>query len=778
MLDQLKSYHIVSWALVVLLAACLVLAPSLWSGGGLVILVLRLFYLKEPRYFRRTLVLVGICLAYFSWIRAGQSSLLAAGDFEGALAMDLATLQVDGDQAKFQGDLVLEEGQTERIQAFYRLGSEEEKATFEGLDQALTWQVRGELSRSQPNRNRYLFNYRAYLERQRIFYLVDLEAMRPVSVQGGWRARLAETQVGVRQALARLANDQVRAYVLALFFNDSQWIDPGAMDSYQTIGMIHLFSLSGFHVNFLLKHCRYVYLRLGGLVDYFDGLALVLLLVYGTLLAWPYGMVRAIGVYLYQVLCRALGRPPSSLEGTAWALIILLWLKPFALFSLGFQLSFALATTLLLLDGGIRRLTSRPILRELARSLACSLVSLPFLLAQNHVFSWLSLVVNYFYSLLFSSFLIPILLILLVLHALGLANFFLGFQTLLGQSLHLLEKISLALSQWQGLTWVTGHLPAWLLFLYGLALVAVFACLQEGQVRRKAGLSLLSLLLVIYLWPNLKVQGQVSALAIGQGDCLLIRLPFNRGNYLIDAGSQPNFFDREPWQVRRKTSTVASRDILPALRAEGVRHLDGIFISHSDYDHYGSLAEICEKIPVDKLYLPIGLAQDEAILADWQGLTRQGWVWLRGGDRLRLGRQATFDIIQPDQLGEGDNEDSLVIWAELYGHSFLFTGDTEGQAEEAMAQRVQGRDLDYLKVAHHGSDHSSPAEVLAGLQPRHAVISVGQNNRYGHPSPRVLADLEAVGAQVWRTDQMGGIYYIFSPKSATIERTIQLEEGE
>ncbi|MDK6804447.1 DUF4131 domain-containing protein [Aerococcus sp. UMB7834] len=218
MLDQLKSYHIVSWALVVLLAACLVLAPSLWAGAGLVILVLRLFSLKEPRYFRSTLVLVGVCLAYFSWIRAGQASLLAVGDFEGTLAMDLATLQVDGDQVKFQGDLVLEEGQTERIQAFYRLGSEEEKATFEGLDQALTWQVRGELSRPQPNRNRYLFNYRAYLERQGIFYLADLEDMRPVSVQGGWQARLAETQVGVRQALARLANDQVRAYVLALFF--------------------------------------------------------------------------------------------------------------------------------------------------------------------------------------------------------------------------------------------------------------------------------------------------------------------------------------------------------------------------------------------------------------------------------------------------------------------------------------------------------------------------------------------------------------------------------
>ncbi|AMB93597.1 DNA internalization-related competence protein ComEC/Rec2 [Aerococcus sanguinicola] len=778
MLDRLKSYHIVSWALLVLLAACLVLAPSIWSAAGLILLLVRLAYLKEPRFFRSTLVLAGLCLAYFAWQAGGSSSLLEAGAFEGALAMDLATLQVDGDQVKFQGDVVLGEGQTERIQAFYRLASEEEQVAFEGLDQALTWQVKGELSQPQPNRNRYLFNYRAYLDRQGIFYLGDLEAMRPLAVQRGWRAFLAEAQVGVRQGLGRLANDQVRAYVLALFFNDSQWIDPDAMASYQTIGMIHLFSLSGFHVNFLLKHCRYVYLRLGGLLDYFDGLALVLLLVYGTLLAWPYGMVRAIGVYLYQVLCRALGRPPSSLEGTSWALIVLVIGQPTAIFSLGFQLSFALAVTLLVLDGGIRRLTPRPLLRELTRSLACSLVSLPFLLVHNHAFSWLSLVVNYFYSLLFSSVLIPVLLLLLVLHALGLANFLLGFQGLLGQALHLLEKISQALSQWQGLTWVTGHLPAWLVFLYGLALVAVLACLQAGQIRRKAGLSLLSLLLVIYLWPNLKVQGQVSALAIGQGDCLLVRLPFNQGNYLIDAGSQPSFFDREPWQVRRKTSTVAGRDILPALRAEGVRHLDGIFISHSDYDHYGSLEEICENLPVDKLYLPIGLAQDEAVLADWQGLTRQGWVWLRTGDRLQLGRQATFDIIQPDQLGQGDNADSLVIWAELYGHSFLFTGDTEGQAEEAMAQRLRGRDLDYLKVAHHGSDHSSPPEVLASLQPRHAVISVGQNNRYGHPSPRVLADLEAVGAQVWRTDEMGGIHYIFSPKSATIERTIQLEEGE
>ncbi|KAA9300776.1 MULTISPECIES: DNA internalization-related competence protein ComEC/Rec2 [Aerococcus] len=778
MLARLKTYHIVSWALLVLLAACLVLAPSIWSGAGLALLVVRLAYLKEPRFFRWSLVLVGLCLAYFSWVGAGQASQLEAGDFEGALAMDLATLQVDGDQLKFQADLLLEEGESEQVQAFYRLESAEEKAAFDGLDQALTWQVSGALERPQPNRNRYLFNYRAYLERQGICFVLDLEGMRPLAVQGGWRPRLAEAQVAIRQQLARLADGQVRAYVLALFFNDSQWIDPEAMDAYQTIGMIHLFSLSGFHVNFLLKHCRYLYLRLGGLLDYFDGLALVLLLVYGTLLAWPFGMVRAVGVYLYRVLCGYLGRPPSSLEGTAWTMMALLFLQPFALFSLGFQLSFALATALLVLDGGIRRLTSRPLGRELVRSLACALVSLPFLLAQHHFFSWLSLLVNYFYSLLFSSFLIPVLLGLLVLHALGLANHLPLFQALLGRGLLVLEKISSALSQWQGLTWVTGHLPAWLFVVYGLALLAFFASLQAGHWGRKAWLPLLSLLALIYCWPNLQWTGQVSALAIGQGDCLLVRLPFNQGNYLIDAGSQPNFFDREPWQVRRQSSTVASREILPALRAEGVRHLDGIFISHSDYDHYGSLAEICENLPVDTLYLPIGLAQDEAVLADWRGLTRQGWHWLKTGDRLHLGRRAVFDIIQPDRLGEGANEDSLVIWAELYGHSFLFTGDTEGQAEAVMGQRVRGRDLDYLKVAHHGSDHSSPPELLAQLRPRHAVISVGKKNRYGHPSPRVLADLEAVGAQVWRTDQMGAIHYIFSPKSATIERTIQLEEGE
>lgn len=163
-----------------------------------------------------------------------------------------------------------------------------------------------------------------------------------------------------------------------------------------------------------------------------------------------------------------------------------------------------------------------------------------------------------------------------------------------------------------------------------------------------------------------------------------------------------------------------------------------IFVnSHPQADHIGALAEV-------------------------EGRYRIGKKWLAGvaGDRIRYGN-LSFDVLWPSdslrsQAGRPSDLNQLSVVVNLvYGEfSALFTGDLGEAGERALARDGLLRQIDVLKVAHHGSKYSSSAEFLSAVRPKLAVISVGRNN-YGHPTSEALERLKAVGARIWRTDKQG-----------------------
>ena len=122
--------------------------------------------------------------------------------------------------------------------------------------------------------------------------------------------------------------------------------------------------------------------------------------------------------------------------------------------------------------------------------------------------------------------------------------------------------------------------------------------------------------------------------------------------------------------------------------------------------------------------------------------------------------------------GSGDaNEDSMVLMLECASIRALFTGDLEGEGEKELLKE-QGEALleaDLLKVGHHGSKNGTSAEFLEKVKPEAAVISCGENNRYGHPSPQVLERLDAAGAHVYRTDRAGAVILEVKGKKALIK---------
>ena len=209
---------------------------------------------------------------------------------------------------------------------------------------------------------------------------------------------------------------------------------------------------------------------------------------------------------------------------------------------------------------------------------------------------------------------------------------------------------------------------------------------------------------------------EVMILDVGQGDCALITLPHHQGTIMIDAAG--SLYKSIPEEV-----------ILPVLKDAQVERIDVLILTHEDYDHSGGYEELSALVEIDRVVTSKEDVSDPSVV---------------------------YALLK-DHVGSDANDNSIVSW---FGHdeiAYLFMGDASTSAEAALLDAYDGLPCDILKLGHHGSDTSSSLRFLHAMKPQLALISVGHDNRYGHPSPSVLASLEQEGIPWLTTAENGAI---------------------
>ena len=199
-------------------------------------------------------------------------------------------------------------------------------------------------------------------------------------------------------------------------------------------------------------------------------------------------------------------------------------------------------------------------------------------------------------------------------------------------------------------------------------------------------------------------------------------------------------------------------------------------VSHAHLDHYGGLASIAEAIPIQRLLVPEGLLAAEhdagALAFALKTLKAQGTriETVNHGSLRALPGDVRLLFWQPLGPEAGHNDSSLVMQVEHQSVRFLFAGDLEHAGEEALL-KSEGfvPRTDILKVPHHGSSTSSTPEFLQALSPREAIVSVGERNRFRHPSPKVMDRYAQSQSRVWRTDQQGAVCVCSTGAGYTIQ---------
>lgn len=255
---------------------------------------------------------------------------------------------------------------------------------------------------------------------------------------------------------------------------------------------------------------------------------------------------------------------------------------------------------------------------------------------------------------------------------------------------------------------------------------------------------------------------RVEILDVGQGDSILIRTPGGKV-VLIDAGTGRGY------------------NIVDYLRKRDVESINLMIATHPHADHIGGLDEVLEAFPVKK-YMDNGLTHTTQSYAKVMKLVESKdikYIRPKVGRQLKLDDGARFDVLHPQLKSLSGtrsdlNSNSIVLRLTHGDNCFLFTGDAEEPTEDILVRKGIGQ-CDILKVAHHGSNHSSSRHFLKAVKPKVALISAGAENRYNHPGDRTIAKLERMGVEIYRTDTMGTIL-LTSDKSKVKIKKLGKEE--
>ncbi|WP_424474867.1 DNA internalization-related competence protein ComEC/Rec2 [Oceanobacillus kimchii] len=604
------------------------------------------------------------------------------------------------------------------------------------------------------------FNYQQFLLQKDIHYQIIIENLnqihctdpQPLSHIYLLRHQLIDYMHG-------RWSDNTVMWLTSIVFGDDSMMDEPTEELFQRWSLSHIIAISGSNITLIIAIVLLLLVKGNIVTKERAQLLLILFLpLYGILAGGEPSVWRAVWMITILLVIQKFKKKFLYIDIFSFVFLSLIIFDPYVIYEVGFQFSFAVTFAILLSAKWVSYSTST-LWNIVQISFVSQMAILPLQLHYFYIFQPLSILLNVIIIPYFTLFVIPLMYIATLLSFLPKRVLF-----ILDNSFQWIHSVVVNF-----LVWVDTYL-SFPLFMNGLSITAVivyyiffFRFMYELEIKRMkvAFLSgVLFCLPIIFgaLKPYLSEEGIVTMFDIGQGDAILIETPYRQDTLLVDAGST---FDFESMEASR---SVYKQILRPYFYSRGITHLDAIILTHEDLDHIGSLEYILEEVTVDTIMVS-SFFDDQLIKNIQASFPNQIIKRIEAVQTIR-GNFTNFHVLSPTSDHQSLNDNSLVLYADL-GAKWLFTGDIGSDVEKTLIKNHPEMNIDILKVAHHGSNTSSDSVYIEEIDPDFGLISVGRNNRYGHPSVEVIETLESKGIDILRTDLHGAIQYYFSNNQGT-----------
>ena len=586
--------------------------------------------------------------------------------------------------------------------------------------------VYGVFKKPKENGNFNLFNYKRYLLSNKINYVVTASKITVIKKNDNVFYTLKNN------LLRKIENaNKSKGYILAFLYADKSLIEKDVYTKYQKIGVSHLFAVSGMHVSLisivLLKLLNKIKERKRYII------VSIFLSIYLFLTNFTISMVRATFQFILFFINKSFKLNIDNSNLVLLLFSILVIINPYNIYNIGFLFSFIISFTLIRCSKLIK---GKFIIKSLKTSLISFFSSMPVLINNFFEVNFLGIILNIIYIPFVSYILFPLSLVTVL---------FPSLDNILYMFISYFEKITDFFSNIKFLSFSICKMNIFLIIMYYI--IFIYILKRKKSLVYKIIIAIISL---IFLINNGRiVNSEVSILDVGQGDSSLIRL--KNKNILIDTGGNINY-------------DISKNILIPYFKSVGIKKIDYLVLTHGDYDHMGEAINLVENFKVEKVIFNCGSYNDlenELIeVLDKKKIKHYSCIKELNIDNNKL------HFLQTKEY-DNENENSNVIYTELNGYKFVFMGDAGVEKEKDILEKYNVSKIDVLKIGHHGSKTSSDKNFIDEMNPKYSVISVGKNNRYGHPNKEVLNNLD--NSKIYRTDQDGSIMFKIKNNKLKIE---------